>query len=226
MANKSRAGAVPAGQATDQRNGAATTARSGGGRFEREDRDAVSGSRNPAGEMQQRQREEFGGLKWGAAFFGWLVAIAIATLLTAILSAAGAAVGLTQGADTQDATANADTIGIVGGIVLLAILALAYFAGGYVAGRMSRFAGPRQGLGVWIIGLLATLLVAAAGAILGSEYNIFSQLNLPRIPVDEGSLTTGGLIALGAILLGTLLAALAGGKLGTRYHRKIDRVGH
>ena len=126
MANKSRAGAVPAGQATDQRNGAAATARSGGGRFEREDRDAVSGSRNPAGDSQQRQREEFGGLKWGAAFFGWLVAIAIATLLTAILSAAGAAVGLTQGADTQDATANADTIGIVGGIVLLAILALAY----------------------------------------------------------------------------------------------------
>src|SRR5690349_8840993 len=76
-------------------------------------------------EMQQRQREEFGGLHWGSAFFGWLVAVGIAALLTALLSAAGAAVGLTQ-ASSQDAGANAGTIGIVGGIVLLAILLLAY----------------------------------------------------------------------------------------------------
>ena len=27
------------------------------------------------------------------------------------------------------------------------------------------------------------------------------------------------------LLLGTLLAAVAGGKAGTRYHRKIDKVG-
>ena len=44
----------------------------------------------------RRQREEFGGLHWGSAFFGWLVAVGIATLLTALLSAAGAAVGLTK----------------------------------------------------------------------------------------------------------------------------------
>ncbi len=176
-------------------------------------------------EMQQRQREEFGGLHWGSAFFGWLVAVGIATLLTAILSAAGAAVGLTQGASTQDATGNADTVGIVGGIVLLVILLVAYYAGGYVAGRMSRFSGPRQGLGVWIIGLLVTVVLAVAGAVLGAEYNVLSQLNLPRIPVDEGSLTTGGLIALAAIVVGTLLAAVAGGKAGTHYHRKIDRAG-
>ena len=182
-------------------------------------------AREQVKEMQKRQRDEFGGLHWGSAFFGWLVAVGIATLLTAILSAAGAAVGLTQGASTQDATRNADTIGIVGGIVLLAILLIAYYAGGYVAGRMSRFSGPKQGLGVWIIALVVTVVLAVAGAVLGAEYNVLSQLNLPRIPVGEGALTTGGLIALAAIVLGTLLAAVAGGKAGTRYHRKIDRAG-
>jgi len=175
-------------------------------------------------EMQQLQREQFGGLHWGSAFFGWLVAGGIAALLTALLSAAGAAVGLTQ-ADGRDAAGNADTIGIVGGIVLLAILLLAYYAGGYVAGRMARFSGPKQGLGVWIIALVVTVILAVAGAVLGAQYNVLSQLNLPRIPIDEGSLTTGGLIALAAIVLGTLLAAIAGGKAGTHYHRKIDRVG-
>jgi hypothetical protein len=112
-----------------------------------------------------------------------------------------------------------------GGIALLVILGIAYYAGGYVAGRMSRFNGPRQGLGVWLIGLIVTAVVAAAGVLLGAKYNVLSQLNLPRIPVDEGSLTTGALIALLAIVAVTLLTAIAGGKQGTHYHRKIDRTG-
>ena len=181
-----------------------------------------------AGGAVQRQRDEFGGLNWGSAFFGWLVAIGVAALLTAILSAAGAAIGLTQTSPSQagsQAQSSADTVGIVGGIVLLAILAIAYYAGGYVAGRMSRFDGPRQGIGVWLIGLIVTVVLAVAGVLLGAKYNVLSQLNLPRIPVDEGSLTTGGLIALLAIVIVTLLAAIAGGKQGTHYHRKIDKTG-
>lgn len=171
-----------------------------------------------------QQRDEFGGLNWGSAFFGWLVAIGVATLLTAILSAAGAAIGLTKTSPSQ-ASSSADTIGIVGGVLLLLVLLAAYFAGGYVAGRMSRFDGPRQGFGVWVIGLLVTVLLGVAGVLLGAKYNVLQQLNLPRIPVDEGALTAGGAIALAAVVLGTLLAAVLGGKAGTRYHRKIDRVG-
>jgi hypothetical protein len=178
----------------------------------------------PAGNIHLRQRDEFGGLNWGAAFFGWLVAIGVATLLTAILSAAGAAIGLTKTSPSQ-ASGSADTIGIVGGILFLLVLLIAYYAGGYVAGRMSRFDGPRQGAGVWVIGLLVTILLAVAGVLLGAKYNVLSQLSLPHIPIDEGSLTAGGAIALVAVVLGTLLAAVAGGKAGTRYHRKIDRVG-
>ena len=176
-----------------------------------------------------RQREEYGGINWGSAFFGWLTAIGIAALLTAILSAAGAAVGLTQTSPSQagsQAQSSADTVGIVGGIILLLILGLAYFAGGYVAGRMSPFDGPRQGIATWVIGLIITVVLAVAGVVLGAEYNVLSQMNLPRIPVDEGSLTTGGLIALLAIFLVTLLAAIAGGKKGTHYHRRIDRTGY
>src|SRR3954453_8770821 len=187
-------------------------------------RESAPPAREQVKEIQQRQRDEFGGLHWGCAFFGWLVAVGIATLLTALLSAAGAAVGLTQ-ASTQDATSNAGTIAIFGGVLLVVILLVAYYAGGYVAGRMARFNGPKQGLGVWIIALAVTIVLAVAGAVLGAQYNVLSDLNLPRIPIGEGALTTGGLIALAAIVLGTLLAAIAGGKAGTHYHRKIDRVG-
>ena len=149
----------------------------------------------------------------------------MAALLTAILSAAGAAIGLTSLSES-DARSGADTISVVGGVLFFLVLVLAYYAGGYVAGRMSRFDGARQGVGVWLFGLVVTIVLAVLGAIAGSEYNVLTQLNLPRIPIDEGSLATGAAIALAAIVVGTLLAALLGGKAGERYHRKVDRAGH
>ena len=175
--------------------------------------------------VHQRQRAEYGGFNFGAAFFGWLVAVGMAVLLTALLSAAGAAIGLTNLSEGE-AKSNAGTISIVGGVLLIVVLALSYYAGGYVAGRMSRFDGGRQGLGVWIMGLLVTVALAVLGAIAGSEWNLFSQVNLPRNPIDEGSLATGAVIALVLILIGTLVAAIVGGKAGERYHRKVDRAGY
>jgi len=170
-----------------------------------------------------RQKEEFGGVNWGAAFFGWLVAVGLGALLTAILSAAGAS--LAVGSNGDDVTgATADTISLIGAIALVAVLMLAYFAGGYVAGRMSRFDGARQGFAAWAVGIVIAIALAVLGAILGSEYNVLSQLNLPRIPIDEGSLKIGGIIALAAAILLPLIASILGGKAGERYHKKVDRV--
>ena len=169
-----------------------------------------------------RQRDEFGGVNWGASFFGWLVAVGVAALLTSVLVAAGAAIGLTE----SDVTTNdTEELSLAGGIGLIAVLVIAYFAGGYVAGRMSRFDGARQGFGAWLFGIAVTIALALAAVILGSEYNVLEQLNLPSLPVGESTLTTGGAIALAAVVLGTLLAAIVGGKAGERYHRKVDRVG-
>jgi hypothetical protein len=183
-------------------------------------------SRGTAREAVAAQRAVFGGIKWGAAFFGWLSANGLAVLLVALLSAAGVALGLAQGVDSADEAAEqVETLGIGGGIAVLVVLFLAYLAGGYVAGRMARFDGARQGVAVWLIGLLVVLVLAAAGAILGAQYNVLQQLNLPRIPIDEGTATTAGIITLVAILLVTLLGALIGGKVGERYHRKVDRAG-
>jgi hypothetical protein len=183
-------------------------------------------TRGAARDAIDAQRSRYGGIKWGAAFFGWLSANGLAVLLVALLSAAGVAIGLTQGvSSTDEAAQQADTIGVVGGIVLLVILFLAYLAGGYVAGRMARFDGTRQGVAVWVIGLLVVLALAALGLVFGAQFNVLQQLNLPRIPIDEGTATTGGIIALVAVLLVTLLGAVLGGKLGDHYHRKVDRAG-
>jgi hypothetical protein len=186
-------------------------------------RDTVT--RETMSRVRARQREEYGGINWGAAFFGWLVAVGVAVLLTGILAAAGAAIGLTE--TTSDAADNAspETLSLAGAIALIVVLAIAYYCGGYVAGRMSRFDGARQGIGVWAIGLLITLAAAVLAVIAGSEYNVVERANLPRLPVGTETLTTGGAIASIVILAGTLLFAALGGIAGARYHRKVDHAG-
>jgi hypothetical protein len=168
--------------------------------------------------MRARQREEFGGVNWGSAFFGWLVAVGLGALLVGLLAAMGAAVGLTDVSET-------DEVGIGGTIFLLAALGASYYCGGYVAGRMSRFDGARQGMGAWLIGLIITVLLAIAGALLGAEYNVLEQLDLPALPVGDSELASGGALALALVVLGTLLAAMIGGKAGEHFHRKVDRAG-
>jgi hypothetical protein len=182
------------------------------------------------GERQQvvaAQKARYGGISWGAAFFGWLSANGMAVLLIALLSAGGLAFGLSDTVSSADQAAESATsgIGLGAGIALLVVLFLAYLAGGYVAGRMARFDGIKQGLAVWIIGLVVVLLLALAGLVFGSQYNVLAQLDLPRIPIDEGTATTAGIIALLTVLVATLVGAILGGTLGSRYHRKVDRVG-
>jgi hypothetical protein len=171
--------------------------------------------------VRERQREEFGGIAWGSAFFGWLTATGLGAILTGLLAAAGAALALTEG--TGSLRDDAETIGLGAGIAFLVVLAIAYFCGGYVAGRMARFDGARQGVGVFAWAILIAVALGIAAAIGGNEYNVLERLDLPRLPVDSGDVTTGGIIALAAGLLTMLLAAVLGGQTGERFHRKVDR---
>jgi hypothetical protein len=72
---------------------------------------------------------------------------------------------------------------------------------------------------------VAIVVLAVIGAVAGSEYNLLGTIDLPRIPIDEGDLTTGGIIALVVLVITTLLAAIGGGKAGERYHRRVDEAG-
>ena len=216
---------VPLHRGDDTARDTGETLHEGNGRSAVAERETVTTAAPSVAAVRDRQREEYGGSDGTAIFFGWLSALGLAALLMAALSAAGTQLGLATGADTTDATQNAETIGLIGAIALLVVLALAYYGGGYVAGRMARFDGGRQGFRVWLLGLLVTIGLAITGAIAGSEWNVLGQLNLPRIPVDEGNIAAGAAITLVAVLLLTLLAAIGGGKAGERYHAKVDRFG-
>jgi len=182
----------------------------------------------------EREKDAHGGVKVGSAFFGWLTATGTAVLLTALLAATGTAVGLASsgsvdaalsGAQSQ-AAGNAGTIGIAGAIALLVVLLVSYFCGGYVAGRMARFNGAKQGVAVWVWAIVIAVVAAIVVAVAGSKYNVLSQLNsFPRIPVDEGTLTSGSIITVVAALVVALVGAVLGGLAGMRFHRRVDRAG-
>jgi amino acid transporter len=172
---------------------------------------------------EEGAREHFGGANLGAAFFGWLVAVAMSILLTSIAGAVVAAVGSTTSVTQSEAQRQSGTIGLISAIVLVVVLVLGYYTGGYVAGRMSRFDGGRQGAGVWLIGLLVTVAAVVLGAVFGSTYNLLDRVNLPRIPVSTEALGWGAVVTGLAILVLTLGAAVVGGKVGHRYHARVDQ---
>ena len=186
--------------------------------------DTARESSAPAYRDDSEARDRFGGINWGAGFFGWLVAIGITIILSGIVGAVVSAIGSQVDMTLSDARTSAGKIGIGAAIALLVVLMIAYFTGGYVAGRMSRFDGARQGFATWLIGLVVTILVALVGAVAGTEYNVFDRISLPRLPLDLRDLGIGGLITAAAVLLGTLLAAITGGKVGHRYHNKVDKA--
>src|SRR5688500_10370745 len=178
-------------------------------------------------EVVGREKDAFGGMKFGSCFFGWLTASGAAVLLVALVTGVGAALGLSRNVDvTNPTTAQTESIGFVGGIILVAIIFVSYCAGGYVAGRMARFNGLKQGLGVWLWAVIMAILGAIAGWLADARFDVLAQLNsFPRIPVNEGTLTTAGIIAAIGVVAASLVGALLGGVAGMRYHRRVDKAG-
>lgn len=184
-----------------------------------------------AEEVVERQREAFGGPKLGSAFFGWLSAAATAAILTGLVAVGGEMLGLGVTPDPWETGGvgplEAATVGWIGVGVLLAIVLVSCYCGGYVAGRMARFSGIAQGLAVWGWALVAGILAAIVAVLLDGRYAVMAtgREALPNAPIPEGSLTLAWIIAGVAIAVASLGGALLGGVVGVRYHRRVDQVG-
>jgi hypothetical protein len=221
-----------------------SSATSGPGPHSR-DRDTAAGGRHGSAEdtrierrddrsfkdVVSRQKEEFGGIKFGSAFFGWLTATGTTVILLALVAAVATAVGAELGLTPQTATDTAEQVGatqvgLVSGIVVAVVLFLGYFCGGYVAGRMARFNGLKQGLAVWLWAVIMIVVIAIIGAIVGSSSDLLRQVSFPQIPTTREQLTTGSIIALAILLGAALLGALLGGLAGMRFHRRVDKAGY
>lgn len=169
----------------------------------------------------QREKDRFSGMRFFLGFFGWLTATGLTVLLLAVVAGVGALAGV-QNAGAKELQAT----GIAGAIVLLVVLLIAYFAGGYVAGRMARFSGVKQGLAVWLWAVIVAVVVGILGAIAGTQSGVADQLSsIPQLPFSASQLTLAGIASAVVVLVVTLIGALLGGLVGMRYHRRVDRAG-
>ena len=157
-----------------------------------------------------------GGLSLWSAVSGVLVAFGTLVLLGALTGAVLAATGLVEGNLTTDEVRRA---GIGGVLALLAIQFLAYFWGGYTAGRMARGSGWLNGAlvavgGIVIIAIVGGIFMAVAGP---SSVNTFDALAIPVENLGE-AVTASGI----ALLLVMVAGACLGGRLGARWHTKLE----
>jgi hypothetical protein len=121
---------------------------------------------------------------------------------------------------------------VLTGLAVLGVLIfLTYFFGGYVAGRLARFDGGRNGAMVlgwtFIVALiLALVTVVFSGFLPTSAAEGISNLAQGTASA-AGSLAGAGVagivVAVAALLL-ALLGGFFGGRLGSRYHTEIDRA--
>ena len=167
------------------------------------------------------QRKRYGGVNWGAGFFGWLVVVAMTLLLAAAVGTAVLALARTGDVVDVQALSESRNGGLVAAGVLVGALLISYFAGGYVAGRMSRFDGGKQGVAVWVTSLLLSGGLVGAGLLFGGP-ELLDQADLPTFDLSIEATSVVVLGAAAAALVGSLLAAVLGGKVGCRYHRKVD----
>ncbi|HUG88844.1 MAG TPA: TIGR04086 family membrane protein [Actinomycetota bacterium] len=160
-----------------------------------------------------------GGLSLGSILTGTAVAFGTMSLLTILIAGIAVAVGLVDEID-----ASATQIGWGAGIILVLSQFVAYFWGGYTAGRMARGAGILNGL---MVPLMALLLVGGAIGIMaafGVEPRFAAPFTDFRVPVEEDVVLTWG-IGLGiATLVMMFLGGILGGHLGARWHDKLEAV--
>jgi hypothetical protein len=178
-------------------------------------------------EREDRLRSMYGGVDWLASFLGFVFAAIVGALFSLLAGLVLAPLGFSLDLGGEIGTA------IITGLALVAILIfLTYFFGGYVAGRLARFDGGRNGamLLLWTLGV--ALLAALAGGILSGFLPASISASIRNFIQNDvlsgiGGLSqlgvVGGLVAVGAVLV-ALLGGFLGGRLGSRYHAEIDRT--
>jgi hypothetical protein len=178
---------------------------------------------------EERLREVYGGVDWLASFIGCVFAVVCGAVLLLILSGIVLA-PLSFTLDLQGQ--QIDTAIIVGLVIVGLSLFLAYFAGGYVAGRLVRFDGGRNGAATVVWGILLGVIFGVfgfflAGFLPGGVSEPLQEFVNNGVRPAVGGLAELGLlglgIAVGALLL-MLLGGFLGGSLGTRYHTRIDQT--
>ncbi len=154
-----------------------------------------------------------------AAVAGVLVAFGSFGVLAVLAGAAGLAIGVPLDLAPQDWQQLATIISLAAAALSL----LAYFFGGYVAGRLGGRDGLRHGLRVFALAVVLLGVLVLLGLGMVGPASIGTGLHSPGAAPPPGEGIRFGDVAVKAAtwsLITMLLGSLAGGVLGERAHRR------
>ncbi|MGA7271146.1 MAG: hypothetical protein WB239_08750 [Acidimicrobiia bacterium] len=167
-------------------------------------------------------RERFGGVDTPSAILGMLTALGVLVFLGALITAGAG--NMPYQLNAYDIQGNLQALTIGGVAVAIVVVFVSFFVGGWSAGRMARYDGGINGIGVALWALLLVAIFAALGAWAGSEYNAFQQVGLPdwfsQIRGDD--ITLIAVISAAVAVVVMFVGAYLGGRMGELYHRKAD----
>jgi hypothetical protein len=75
-----------------------------------------------------------------------------------------------------------------------------------------------------VIGVVASVVLAVLAAFVSAQFDVLSRVPLPTLPTSLEEVTVGSLVLVAVAVVGTLLAAVLGGKAGEGFHRRVDRA--
>jgi len=222
-----------------------TTGRSSSSRSSREDKETrvIRSSQHPdtvrdatpyprgyfeaVEEREDRLRDMYGGVDWLASFLGFVFAVVIASVFSAVAGLVLVPFGFPPEISGGQLGAS-----VLTGLAVLGVLIfMTYFFGGYVAGRLARFDGGRNGAMVlawtFIVALILALVAVVFSGFLPAPASA-GIVNLAQGTASAagnlaGAGVAGIVVAVAALLL-ALLGGFLGGRLGSRYHTEIDQA--
>jgi hypothetical protein len=131
-------------------------------------------------EREDRLRNMYGGVDWLASFLGFIFTLVLATLFSVIAGLVLVSFGF-----SPDLSGGRIEASVLTGLAVLGVLIfLTYFFGGYVAGRLARFDGGRNGamvllwtfIVVLILALVAVVVIVVLLATGGQSLNLYCDI--------------------------------------------------
>jgi hypothetical protein len=180
-----------------------------------------------AEEREDRLRDMYGGVDWLGSFLGFVFTLVVGALFSAI-----AGLVLVPFGFPPDLSGERLGASVITGLALFGVLIfLTYFFGGYVAGRLARFDGGRNGAMVLLWTLIVALILALVAVVFSGFLPSGIAAGVGNVARGVASTATNlagagvaGIVTAVAALLLALLGGLLGGRLGSRYHTEIDRA--
>jgi hypothetical protein len=168
-------------------------------------------------------KDRFGGLDIPAILSGMLVGLAMLLILAGLASAALGEIAFQTGVNGNEAELSLGAL-ITAGVVIF----VSFLIGGWAAGRMSRYSAALNGFMVALTFVILLGVLAALGAILGDQYNLFDNLQVAKANLPNwfsaDTVTTAAVTSSIAFAVVMFVGATLGGLWGGRFHRRADEV--